>query len=193
MKTIKCVVIGDSYVGKTCLLISYITNNFPSEYIPTIIDNHTMEHNVGSEEKVILELWDSASQSEYNLLRPKNYQNANIFLICFSIISNSSFNNVFSKWNPECRHYSPDVPILLVGTKLDKRNDKETIEKLKEEKLYPITYEQGLSLMKKIKALQYLECSALTKQGLKTVFEQAVKVAISNHSIENKKSNCIIS
>ncbi|KAM9987102.1 hypothetical protein ACTFIY_011518 [Dictyostelium cf. discoideum] len=197
MQTIKCVVIGDTYVGKTSLLITYTTNNFPNEYIPTIIDNHTMKINIDHEKQILLDLWDCASQSEYDLLRPKNYQNVNVFLICFSIISTSSFNNVLNKWNPECRHYSPNIPIILVATKLDKRYDKDIKDKLKQDKLNPISYEQGHTLMKRIKAIQYLECSALTKQGLKIVFDEAVKVALANEDpLENKKnnqtSNCII-
>ncbi|KAM9991192.1 hypothetical protein ACTFIZ_004600 [Dictyostelium cf. discoideum] len=145
-----------------------------------------MKFNIDKIEKqILLDLWDCASQSEYNLLRPKNYQNVNVFLICFSIISNSSFNNILNKWNPECRHYSPNIPIILVATKLDKRDDKEI-----KDKLNPISYEQGHNtLMKKIKAIQYLECSALTKQGLKIVFDEAVKVSIGNDPFLKKNKN----
>lgn len=54
------------------------------------------------------------------------------------------------QWFPEVRHHCPSTPIILVGTKLDLRDDKETIEKLKEKKLAPITYPQGLALAKEI-------------------------------------------
>ena len=69
-----------------------------------------------------------------------NYQD--IFLICFSLVTPASFENVRAKWCHEVRHHCPHIPIILVGTKLDLREDKETIDKLKEKKLAPITYPQ---------------------------------------------------
>lgn len=60
--------------------------------------------------------------------------------------------------------------VLIVPT--DLRDDKETIERLREKKMAPITYEQGLAKMKEINAVKYLECSALTQKGLKNVFDE---------------------
>ena len=57
---------------------------------------------------------------------------------------------VLLQWYPEVRHHCPNTPIILVGTKLDLRDDKDTIEKLKEKKLSPITYPQGLAMAKEI-------------------------------------------
>lgn len=57
---------------------------------------------------------------------------------------------VVFQWYPEVRHHCPNTPIILVGTKLDLRDDKDTIEKLKEKKLNPIIYPQGLAMAKEI-------------------------------------------
>ena len=54
------------------------------------------------------------------------------------------------QWYPEVRHHCPHTPILLVGTKLDLRDDKDTIERLRDKKLAPITYPQGLAMAREI-------------------------------------------
>ena len=80
-----------------------------------------------------------------------------------------------SQWYPEIEHHAPGVPIILVGTKLDLRDDPEAREQLRQRKMAPISYEQAVQVAKEIKAVKYLECSALTQRNLKSVFDEAIK------------------
>ena len=103
-------------------------------------------------------------QEEYSRLRPLSYANTNVFLLTASLANPVSFENITDKWVPELRHYSPDVPIVIVGTKMDLERK---VEKRK-----------GEEIAKKIGGF-YLECSSLTGEGLKEVFDTAVKVTLS--------------
>eukprot|EP01097_Dermamoeba_algensis_P005907 TRINITY_DN371_c0_g2_i5.p1 TRINITY_DN371_c0_g2~~TRINITY_DN371_c0_g2_i5.p1 ORF type:complete len:199 (+),score=42.29 TRINITY_DN371_c0_g2_i5:126-722(+) len=142
-RTIKLVVVGDGAVGKTCLLIAYANNRFPEDYIPTVFDNYVVNITAG-ETNIELGLWDTAGQEEYDRLRPLSYANANVFLICFSVVNPVSYENITAKWYPEVIHYCPEVPQVLVGTKVDLRKDSKEI----------ITSEQGEALSKKDQSSQ---------------------------------------
>jgi len=174
---IKLMVVGDGSVGKTCLLISYTTNSFPGEYLPTVFDNYNANAIVEGN-PVNLGLWDTAGSEEYDTLRPLSYPGTDVFLICFSIFSPESFENVTKKWHKEISEHAPDTPVILVGTKLDLRGKPEAIQSLKENGQEPISIEKAEALAKKLGAKKYLECSALTQDGLAKVFEEAVKVIL---------------
>ena len=187
MQNVKCVIVGDGAVGKTCLLISYTTNAFPEDYIPTVFDNYSA--NVMVDGKPInLGLWDTAGQEDYDRLRPLSYPQTDVFLVAFSLLSHSSLNNVLKKWNPELKHHAPNVPIILVGTKLDLRSDVEMVAKLSEKGQKPVSFEEGQAVANEIKAVKYLECSALTQEGLKNIFDSAIRVHIMPQTTKKKRS-----
>uniref|UniRef100_UPI00358EEAEC ras-related C3 botulinum toxin substrate 1-like n=1 Tax=Myxine glutinosa TaxID=7769 RepID=UPI00358EEAEC len=191
MQAIKCVVVGDGAVGKTCLLISYATNAFPGEYIPTVFDNYAA--NVMMDGKPVnLSLWDTAGQDDYDRLRPMSYPQTDVFLICFALTSRASFENVRAKWFPEVHRHCPNTPIILVGTKLDLRDDEETIEHLRDQKLSPISFAQGFLMAKAIGAVKYVECSGLTQRGLKTVFDEAIRAALCPPPQTKRRKACVL-
>jgi len=190
MQNIKCVVVGDGAVGKTCLLISYTTNAFPGEYIPTVFDNYSANVMVDGR-PINLGLWDTAGQEDYDRLRPLSYPQTDVFLIAFSIISPHSFDNVKSKWWPEVQHHALGVPIILVGTKSDLRNDQTMISQLQAKGLHVIGADEAKNRANEIGANKYLECSALTQEGLKTVFDEAIRAALTKPA-PPKKGGCVL-
>ena len=151
-------------------------------------DNYVADIEVEGKE-IELVLWDTAGQEDYDRLRPLSYPDTDVILLCFSIISPDSFINVPEKWAPEVRHFCPNVPVILVGNKLDVRNDKVVINELERSKQTPIKYEQGRQMAEKINAFAYLECSAKTKDGVRTVYETAAKAAL---KCKQKNRFCVL-
>lgn len=173
------------------MLISYINNCFPGEYIPTVFDNYSAIVSFNSQ-PFELGLWDTAGQEDYDRLRPLSYSQTDCFLIAFSICCPWALDNIKHKWHPEIRHHCPNVPFIVVGTKLDLRDDPDTLERLKENRLKCITYEQGKKLADELGAAAYVECSALTQRGLKEVFEKVYCAVVGNPDTVHRRDKCVI-
>jgi len=180
---VKLVVVGDGAVGKTSLLISYATNNFPTDYVPTVFENYTARKK-RNDETILLHLWDTAGQEEYDRLRPLSYPGADVVLLCFSTVSQASYDAIRDKWAPEVNHYIHDVPHILVGTKIDLREAQHPDPN--SGKFEPITPEMGQQMAKQIKAAKYVEVSSKTRQGLEEVFAQAIDLVLEMRGISSK-------
>jgi len=183
---VKLVVVGDGAVGKTSLLISYATNNFPTDYVPTVFENYTARKK-RNDETILLHLWDTAGQEEYDRLRPLSYPGADVVLLCFSTVSQASYDAIRDKWAPEVNHYIHEVPHILVGTKIDLREAQHPDPN--SGKFEPITPEAGQSMAKQIKAAKYVEVSSKTRQGLEEVFAQAIDLVLEMRGIPSKSTD----
>ncbi|EFC41679.1 rho family small GTPase [Naegleria gruberi] len=188
MESIKCVVVGDGAVGKTALLIAYSSGCFPEDYVPTVFDNYNKNISYG-DGIVSIALYDTAGQEDYDRLRPLSYPDTDVFLVCFSLENPNSLENCQSKWAEELKHYNPDTPIVLVGTKLDLKKDEEYIKKLKDKRIEPVTSEQGNEMKDRIKASGYIECSAKTMENLADAFDLAVGIAMKQKLKDNPQNN----
>uniref|UniRef100_A0AC35GS46 Uncharacterized protein n=1 Tax=Panagrolaimus sp. PS1159 TaxID=55785 RepID=A0AC35GS46_9BILA len=132
-------------------------------------------------------LWDTAGQEDYDRLRPLSYPQTDCFLLCFSLVNPASFENIRAKWYPEVSHHCPNTSVILVGTKLDLRGDQATVDKLREKRLAPISTAQGNQMARQIKAIKYMECSALSQVGLKQVFDEAIRAVLYPPQVKTKK------
>mmetsp|Transcript_57930 Transcript_57930/g.160265 ORF Transcript_57930/g.160265 Transcript_57930/m.160265 type:complete len:212 (+) Transcript_57930:172-807(+) len=174
---VKCVVVGDGAVGKTSLLISYTTNRFIEEHVPTIFDNYTAQVMVDGR-PVRLGLWDTAGQEDYDRLRPLSYAGAHCIMMCFSVTDPSSFYNVRSKWMPEIKHHCPSVPIVLVGTKSDLRDDEDAAMALAAAEQAAVSRADAEHVAGELGAACYIETSALTQVNLKATFDEAIRAGL---------------
>eukprot|EP00095_Tigriopus_kingsejongensis_P001022 maker-scaffold2058_size21661-snap-gene-0.7 protein:Tk01022 transcript:maker-scaffold2058_size21661-snap-gene-0.7-mRNA-1 annotation:"ras-like gtp-binding protein rho1" len=185
----KLVIVGDGACGKTCLLIVFSKDQFPEVYVPTVFENYVADIEVDGKQ-VELALWDTAGQEDYDRLRPLSYPDTDVVLMCFSIDSPDSLENIAEKWTPEVKHFCPNVPIILVGNKKDLRNDPNTMKELGKVNQRTVTPEEGRAQADKINAFAYIECSAKNKDGVREVFERATRAALQVR--KKKKPRCIL-
>ncbi|CAI4051746.1 hypothetical protein SUVZ_14G2300 [Saccharomyces uvarum] len=170
----KLVIIGDGACGKTSLLYVFTLGKFPEQYHPTVFENYVTDCRVDGI-KVSLTLWDTAGQEEYERLRPFSYSKADILLIGFAVDNSESLINARTKWADEALRYCPDAPIVLVGLKKDLRQEAHFKENVVDEM---VPAEDAKQVARAIGAKKYMECSALTGEGVDDVFEVATRTSL---------------
>ncbi|KAJ3127630.1 GTP-binding protein Rho1 [Physocladia obscura] len=173
----KLVVVGDAGSGKTCLLIVYVRQEFPEEYVPTVFETHTA-HVIAHGQTVGLSLWDTAGQEGFEQIRRMGYPDTNVLLMCFAVDDRDSFENVLQKWIPEVSYYAKGVPIILVACKADQRTSPSRIAELQANGQSFVQPDEGLDLARRIGAKQYIECSAKTGARVNDVFTDAAKLTL---------------
>lgn len=85
----------------------------------------------------------------------------------------------YRQWYPEVNHHCPGCPILLVGTKVDLRENQQAISDLRQKGKQPVPYDQGVAMARELRMARYLECSAATDpRSVKAVFDEGVRLAL---------------
>lgn len=129
-------------------------------------------------------------QEEFGHLRSLCYAHVDVFILCFSLVNPVSFDNITSKWIPQIRAGNPTSPIVLVGTQSDLRHSADVLIHLDQQSTKPVRFVQARRLAHRIRAQDYVECSALTQHNLKHVFDCAVFAAI-KHKHGGSKSKTV--
>ncbi|KAJ5334867.1 hypothetical protein N7541_004704 [Penicillium brevicompactum] len=168
----KMVLLGDGACGKTSALNVFTRGFFPTVYEPTVFENYVHDIFVDNIH-VELSLWDTAGQEEFDRLRALSYEDTHVLMLCFSVDSPDSFENVSSKWIAEINENCPGVRVVLTALKCDLRKDEDLNDNPN-----AISFDQGLAKAKEIGAVKYLECSAVQNRGIRESFYEAAKVAL---------------
>ncbi|CAK7198822.1 Rho GTPase [Sporothrix eucalyptigena] len=116
----KLVLLGDGACGKTSLLNVFTRGYFPTVYEPTVFENYVHDIFVDNVH-IELSLWDTAGQEEFDRLRSLSYDDTDLIMLCYSVDSKDSLENVESKWVGEIADNCPGVKLVLVALKCDLR------------------------------------------------------------------------
>ncbi|KAI8093579.1 ras family-domain-containing protein [Halteromyces radiatus] len=172
--TLKLLLIGNSNVGKSSLLLRFTDDTFlPQEEVSATIGvdfKVSMMEVDGQTYK--LTIWDTAGQERFRTLTSSYYRGAQGYMIS----SRETFDALNTWWN-EVNTYcsSPDVVKMIVGNKVDKEASR------------VVTYQEGADLARRLQTL-FVECSAKTKIGVEEAFEELVTKIIETPSLWQKKT-----
>ena len=204
----KIVVIGDMCSGKSSLISAYCRDKFSEMYVPTILTSCMTDAEVMGE-KIELVVVEVAGRIDYAKIRRCAYHRMDLVILCYSADSPASLQAIKDSLLPELKKVAPKVPYILVGTKKDIREDRvcevelghsqkkvndSTIDdksnSLRHDDLFTdniVTRRQGLEIAETIGAQDFLECSAMYRDGTRDVFETAAKIALKRSPRRKKK------
>jgi len=155
----KLLIIGDSGVGKSCLLLRFSDDIFTDSFISTIgvdFKIRTLEING---QKVKLQIWDTAGQERFRTITSSYYRGAHGIIVVYDVTNQKSYDDI-EKWLKEIDTFAGQhVQKLLVGNKCDLVNDR----------VIPI--EQGKALADKL-GIPFIETSAKSATNVDAAFEQ---------------------
>ena len=156
----KYIIIGDSAVGKSNILLRYIHDKFNEEFQSTIGVEFGAK-NIKIEDKIYrIQIWDTAGQETFRSITRAYYKNSVCACVVYDITNRNSFQNIKS-WIEDCKKQSPkSVFLVLIGNKIDLENKRE------------VTYEEG-SIYAQKNGMLFFETSAKTGKNIEEIFIQS--------------------
>ena len=165
----KLIVIGDSFVGKSCLSLKATKGIFDTNYNPTIGFEFLTFFVKIKESNIKLQIWDTCGQEVYRSLISSFYRNASLALLVYSIDNEESFNSLETWLNDIKTLGNPNVNIFLIGNKADLEDQR----KISKEKGEEFCKNHGIKL--------FLETSAKTGFNAQNIFLEGAKLLYQQH------------
>ena len=166
----KILLLGDSAVGKSCLLLRYCDDSFQDIHLATIgLDFRLKTLNLDNNKKIKAQIWDTAGQDRFRAITKNYYRGANGILLIYDITDRSSFEHI-RNWIEQIKEEAPEqIIIYLVGNKIDNQNNR------------VVTNEEAKKVAEEFK-LKYYETSAKNNINVDTTFLDLIKEIDSMYS-----------
>ena len=165
---VKTVLLGESGVGKSCIILRYINGIFYSTHSSTILSTFSSKKIKFDENTLItLNIWDTAGQEKFRAITKINYQDAAVIILVFDLTNKTSFNVIKDYWYPQVKENAPEnVILVLVAAKCDLENR------------YEVDLNEAENYAKEIDAI-FKKTSALDNIGINELFQEIGKKILS--------------
>ena len=182
-KSCQFLLLGNSEVGKTCLIRRYTNGIFNEDYISTIGIDYDSKKEIIDDINVQVKLWDTAGQERFRAITPNNLRNAEGIMLVFDITNSDSFNDLKDWLESIKTHFGEkniSIPIIIVGNKID-LEDKRDVEK------------DDANKFAQENNYKYFETSAKTGEGVDNAVRELVRQILANKDSEDsgEKNNKI--
>jgi Ras-related protein Rab-1A len=163
----KVLLIGDSSVGKTSVLLRYVDDKFNAEFQTTIGVDFKVSTVSVNNKQIKLQLWDTAGQDRFKNIVASYYRGAHGIILVYDITNQSSFSNV-QRWYDEAQNYlQKSVPKILIGNKSDLATMRQ------------VRNEDGKALADRL-GVEFLETSAKSSTNVRSTFETLTRSMMGN-------------
>ncbi|XP_062568646.1 rho-related GTP-binding protein RhoQ-like [Saccostrea cucullata] len=173
-KSMQCTVVGDGFVGKSCMVQKMASGQFHKEYIATLKDHYKTSISINGD-RFDINITDIAGEHE----DLSSLKIPDIYIVCFSLVDRDSLDSVEDFWIPKIEALEKNIPVILVGTQMDLR---------KSMKKGHVKTEEGQKMAKKLGVDYYVECSAKENNGILEIFQKALLAKVRN---DKRKLNLI--
>ena len=177
--TCKVVLVGDTGVGKTCIIQRYVNNNFSESTESTVASTYTFKMIEFPQYKktISFDIWDTAGQELYRALAKNFYLNASIGILVYDIRRKESFESIKNYWHEQLKESGEENMIIgIAGNKCDLFQDEEVSE------------EEAKQFAKSIGAV-YKQTSCKESIGIDELFEECGKKYLEANNLTNTTNN----